>query len=705
MADRADLLVEIGTEELPPKALLSLSQAFTAALEAGLAEVGLAAAEIEPYASPRRLALVATAVPLRQADRVVERRGPAVAAAFDADGKPTKAAEGFARSCGVEVAALERQQTDKGEWLSFRQQEPGRDTAALLPGLIEAALAKLPIPKRMRWGAGEAEFVRPVHWVVVLLGSTPVAGEVLGVPIGAETRGHRFHHPAPLHIDAPGVYAEVLARDGRVIPSFAARREVVRVQVEEAAAEAGGRAHIEPDLLDEVTALVEWPVAVSGAFEAKYLDVPQEALISTMQDNQKYFPVLDTQGRLTRHFVTVSNVESRDVDRVREGNERVIRPRFADAEFFWNQDRRHPLASRREQLKDVVFEKRLGTLHDKSERLARLARTLAGLMRVDEREAVRAAELSKCDLMTLMVYEFTDLQGIMGRYYARHDGEPAAVAIALDEQYLPRFAGDALPSGGVGQVLALADRLDTLVGIFAIGQRPTGTKDPYGLRRAALGVLRILIEQDLDLDLMDLLIESARGYDGVLWTLPKHADNSDPEFRKVEAVVIDVFDYVLERLPSHYAEQGIAGDVVEAVLARRPTRPLDIDRRVQAVARFRELPEAGALAAANKRIANILKQVEGEDVGAVDAKRLAEPAEQRLHEAVEALREEVESSLDAGDYEPALARLAALREPVDGFFDEVMVMAEDAAVKRNRIALLKGLADLFLRTADLSRLQ
>ena len=705
MAENKDLLIEIGTEELPPKALKSLSQAFADGVQRGLIDASLAPEEVTTYAAPRRLALLLRDVPVRQEDQLIERRGPALAAAFDDDGIPTKAAQGFARSCGVAVEDLEKLETDKGAWLCFRMSQPGQPTTALVPDIVEDALAKLPIPKRMRWGAGEAEFVRPVHWVVLLFGEQTIEAEILGVKAGRETRGHRFHHPEALYIAEPAAYAPLVETEGKVVADFAKRREAILGQVEEAANQVGGRALLDEALLDEVTALVEWPVAVAGSFEKKYLDVPQETLISTMQDNQRYFPVVDKSGRLMPHFVTVSNIESRDVDKVREGNERVIRPRFADAAFFWEQDRKRKLSDHIESLKDVVFEKRLGSLYDKSQRVADLAGFIAEQLGLDKAQAMRAAELSKCDLMTEMVYEFPELQGIMGRYYAAHDGEPEAVANALDEQYMPRHAGDELPAGGIGQVLAMADKLDTLLGIFAIGQKPTGTKDPYGLRRAALGVLRVTIERGLDLDLMDLLIEAAQGYQGVLWKLPAKYNAKNKELQRMRAVVTDVFEYMLERLKAYYQDRDIEIDVIDAVLVQRPTRPVDFDRRVRAVEHFRRLPEAESLAAANKRIRNILKQYDGAPPESVDKGLLQEPAEVALAEGVEAMRGEVEPLLDQGEYESALTKLAKLREPVDTFFDDVMVMAEDEALKRNRIALLGGLSQLFLRAADISRLQ
>ena len=691
MTQTHDLLIEIGTEELPPKALKGLRDAFAESVAGGLAEVGIGPGKVHAYAAPRRLALLCRDVPLRQADQAQERRGPALNAAFDDDGNPTRAAQGFAASCGVAVEDLERLETDKGAWLVHRRVAPGKAASELIPGVVDAALAALPIPKRMRWGESDAEFVRPVHWVVLLLGDELVRARILGVESGRETRGHRFHHPATLYIAEPAAYAPLLETEGRVMPDFEARREAIVGQVEDAANRLGGRALMEPELLDEVAALVEWPCAIAGHFETRFLEVPQEALISTMQDNQKYFPVVDQAGRLMPHFITVSNIESREPERVREGNERVIRPRFSDAEFFWNQDRRQPLDSHLDALRQVVFQRRLGSLYDKTERVARLSTHLADLLGVDHGETHRAAMLSKCDLQTHMVFEFTELQGTMGRYYAQHAGEPEVVAHALEEQYLPRHAGDSLPKTGVGQVLALADRLDTLVGIFAIGQKPTGAKDPYGLRRAALGVLRIIVERELDLDLRALIHAAAQGYQGI----------------DVDAAAAEepVFDYMMERLRAYYADRGIGADVFEAVLACRPVRPLDFDRRVRGVEHFRTLPDAESLAAAHKRIHNILRKVEGALPERIDAARFTEEAERTLHERLEELRATVLPLFAEGRYTEGLAALAALREPVDRFFDTVMVMADDAAVRDNRLALLNNLSGLFLEVADMSKLQ
>jgi glycyl-tRNA synthetase beta chain len=688
---RADLLIELGTEELPPGSLSTLADTLAEEIANRLDTAGVGGGTRRVFATPRRLAVHIKDVPLTQPDRSIERRGPALTAAFDAEGQPTKAAQGFARSVGLEVDALERLETDKGAWLCAYIHEPGRSTAELVPEILEAALGKLPIAKRMRWGAGDAEFVRPVHWIVLLLGETLIEAEILGVKSGRETRGHRAHHPAPLHVADPAAYAPLLETEGHVLPDFGERRAAIKAQVEALASELGGRAMLDENLLDEVAALVEWPVAIAGGFEERFLDVPHEALITTMMDNQRYFPVLDAGGRLMAHFITIANLESRDPAQVREGNERVIRPRLHDAEFFWQQDRRQPLANRRDALRGMVFQKQLGTLFDKSERLANLAAAIAERLGADPDHGRRAGELAKCDLVTTMVFEFTELQGTMGRHYARHDGEPQAVAQAIEDQYRPAHAGDKLPEGAIGQALALAEKLDTLVGIFAIGQRPSGTKDPFALRRAALGVVRILIERGLELDLHELLRLAAAGLS-----------------ERVEAAasaVDEVFDYVMERLTAYYAEKGIPADVIDAVLACRPTRLTDLDRRVQAVQRFRALAEAESLAAANKRIRNILRQA-GDEVGTqVRADELQEDNERELLAALAEAEGEVEPLFEDGRYTPALMRLAALRGPVDAFFDTTLVMAEDENLRRNRLALLARLSALFLRTADLSRLQ
>ncbi len=690
MTAQRDLLVEIGTEELPPKALLRLSEAFAEGVRRGLEEASLAAGSITDYAAPRRLALLIREVPVAQQDREVVRRGPALTAAFDDDGCPTQAAIGFAKSCGVEVEDLDQLETRKGSWLVFRSVEKGRTTAELVPGIVEQALARLPVPKRMRWGAGDVEFVRPVHWVVLLLGDEVIRARILGIESDRRTRGHRFHHPGPIYLGEPDAYLPILETEGQVLADHRARREAIRAQVLEQAAQLKGQAVIDEELLDEVTALVEWPVALSGRFDAGFLDVPSEALISSMQDHQKYFPVTDDQGRLLPNFITIANIASRDPDQIRAGNERVIRPRLADAAFFWNQDRKQPLGARAEGLKSMVFQKKLGSLYDKQMRIAGLATGIAAAIGGNPDHAGRAAYLCKCDLLTSMVYEFPELQGIMGHYYAAHDGEPEEVAQAIEEHYLPRFAGDALPATATGRALAIADRLDTLVGIFAIGQPPSGDKDPFGLRRAALGVARILIEKQLDLDLHKLLQAAA--------------DLLDDELQAGKAVE-PVFDYIMERLRGYYLDSGVEPDLFDAVLARRPTRPLDFHRRIEAVREFRQLPAAQSLAAANKRIRNILRKAEDSIPAQYDKKVLAEEAEKALAGQLDTLSRQVEPLLDNAEYTEALRQLALLREPVDRFFDDVMVMVDDETLRVNRLALLQSMNRLFLRVADLSRLQ
>ncbi len=685
-----DFLVEIGTEELPPKALQRLSTAFEQNVLAALDKLELGYANAHAFAAPRRLAIVIRELAEQTPDKDIQRRGPALKAAFDEDGCPSKAALGFARSCGVAVEDLDKLETEQGSWLVYRQHQTGQPTAELLADVVREALEALPIPRRMRWADLDAQFVRPVHWAILLFGKDVVETQILSVTTGRQTRGHRFHHPEALSIPTPGDYEVLLETEGKVIADFDRRRQTVMAQVEKAALELGGTAVIDPQLLDEVTAMVEWPMAVAGNFEARFLAVPTEALISTMSANQKYFHVMDDKGDMLPHFITVSNIESRDVDQVRHGNERVIRPRFADAEFFLNQDKKRRLDSRLDELKAVVFQKQLGSLYDKTRRIARLATTIAEQTGGDSQLAYRAAELCKCDLLTEMVGEFPGLQGIMGRYYAQHDGEDPEVAQAIDDHYKPRFSGDALPESHTAQAVALADRLDTLVGIFAIGKIPTGDKDPYALRRAALGVLRILIERNLDLDLRELLNQAAAA----------HADSV-----KAAAAVEAVLDFILDRLRAYYQDQGIRADVLDAVTALKPSRPVDIDRRIHAVSAFRDLPEAESLAAANKRIGNILKKVEGTLPDTIDETRFASDAEKTLYTTLTDLIGRVEPLLAKGDYARTLQQLAGLREPVDTFFDEVMVMAEEPELRRNRIALLNRLHGMFMQVADISRLQ
>ncbi|QIK38988.1 glycine--tRNA ligase subunit beta [Caldichromatium japonicum] len=688
----ADLLVEIGTEELPPRALLGLSNAFADALSAQLAEQGLSFAEIEPFAAPRRLALLVRQLATRQPNQESVRRGPAVKAAFDTEGRPTQALLGFARSCGVEIEALAREETPKGAWFVYRQYVPGRPTAELIPALVETALAELPIPKRMRWGDGDASFVRPVHWVCLMLGPEPIPGQVLGIAAEPKTYGHRFHHPEPISLNEAAEYPERLRREGSVEPSFAKRRAWIREQVEALAVGERLRARIDPELLDEVTALVEWPQAILCRFDERFLELPPEVLIATMQHHQRYFPLEDPQGCLQARFIAIANLQSRNPDQIRQGNERVIRPRFADAAFFWAQDLKQPLASFAPCLESAVFQDRLGTQAERCRRLARLGRRLAPAVGVDPALAERSALLSKCDLVSAMVYEFPELQGIMGRYYAERSGEDPCVSAAIEEHYRPRFAGDALPKGPCGLALALADRLDTLVGIFGIGLRPTGTKDPYGLRRAAIAVLRILIETPLDLDLWALIDGAAEGF---------------PPGLLAEDTRTAVLEYLLERLRGLYAERGVAADTVDAVLAVGATNPWDLDRRVLAVTQFRRLPAADALSQANKRIRNILAKADPQDSDKAepDLDLFVETAEQRLAERVQSLKSQIAPLVAARDYVAVLETLAELHEDVDAFFDEVLVMAESLELRRNRLRLLKGLADLFLEVADISRLQ
>lgn len=689
MTNHSDFLVELGAEELPPKALPRLAQAFRNELVQGLDAAKLAHGEVQVYATPRRLAVVVEALALRQPDQAIERRGPALAAAFDKSGRPTQAALGFARSCGVEIEALTTLEGDKGSWLVYRGQQQGAEAVELLPPLVEQALNKLPIPKRMRWGDSAIEFVRPVHWLVMLLGSEVVPGEVLGLASGKVSFGHRFHAPEPIRIDSPSSYSDQLERDGRVIASFEQRRERIRAQVEQTAAAAGGVAVIEADLLDEVTALVEWPVAIAGSFGQEFLAVPAEALISSMQGHQRYFPVRDADGRLMPMFITVANIDSTNPDAVRQGNERVIRPRLADAAFFWDQDRKQSLASRIESQRDVVFQQQLGSVYAKTARVVNLCERLAEQLGADPALAARAAWLSRCDLSTEMVGEFPELQGIMGRYYAEHDQEPGEVAQALDEQYQPRFGGDAVAESLLGQVLAIADRADTLIGIFAIGREPSGDRDPFALRRAALGLMRTIIERGLEVDLHALLTAAASGF---------------PDEVGAMAQVENVFDFCLERLRRYYADQGVAAELFDAVAALRPVQPLDFQQRLLACRAFVQLPEAEALAGANKRIRNILRRASSEVPSTVDAAVLQEPAEKSLHQAVEQAAADVEPLLAQHRYEAALTRLAQLRQPVDQFFDQVMVMADDPRLRNNRLALLQRLESLFLRIADISRL-
>jgi glycyl-tRNA synthetase beta chain len=687
-----DFLVEIGTEELPPKSLNALIEAFAQGIARGLKTSGIGFGAVERFATPRRLAVRVSGVAIEQPPQEVRRLGPAIGSSYDAGGQPTKAALGFAASCGVDISKLTQADGPKGKVLAYTATRPGERTTALLPAIVSTSLKELPIAKRMRWGSGEAEFVRPVHWVVMLFGPDVVEAEILGIASGSSSRGHRFHAPREIHISSPATYEAVLRDQGKVLVDLAERRERIRSGVEHAASAVCGTAVMGEALLDEVCALVEWPVPIAGQFEARFLSLPAEVLVAVMQDHQRYFPVQNGKGGLLPWFIAVANIESLAPEKVRSGNERVIRPRLADAAFFWETDQRVRLDDKREGLKAVTFQQGLGSLFDKSERVKRLAALIAAATGTDPQLAARAAELCKCDLLSLMVGEFPELQGTMGQYYARHDREPEEVAIAVAEHYLPKFAGDGLPASQAGLAVAIADRIDTVTGIFAIGQKPSGTRDPFGLRRAALGVLRLLIEKRLDLDLLQLIDQAAD-------SLPTAGEG---EWRA------GVYDYIMERLRAYYLEEGaaetITAEMFDAVLANRPGSPLDFDARIRALQQFLKLDDAPSLAAANKRIANILRKSEGSGTGVVNSELLTEPAERALFDRVVAMERATAPLIGRREYTPALSKLAGLRSLVDGFFDAVMVMADDQAVRENRLALLARLRKLFLHVADLSRL-
>ncbi|MES9902986.1 MAG: glycine--tRNA ligase subunit beta [Sedimenticola sp.] len=690
MAESADLLFELGTEELPPVALKKLSEALTASFVTGLERAGLAHGAVTPYATPRRLALLVEGCSLSQPDREVERRGPAIQAAFDKEGNATKAAQGFARSCGTEPANLERMKTDKGEWLMYRIREVGKPASQLLPAIAEEALNRLPIPKRMRWGNLETQFVRPVHWLLFLHGDNVVKCNILNAEAGRTTRGHRFHHPGEITIASPAEYEERLLSDGRVIAGFNTRQAKIRKQVGEVAESIGGQVEFDQALLDEVTGLVEWPVPIAAGFDERFLEVPHEALILTMKKNQKYFHLLDHQGALINHFITLANIDSPKPELIKEGNERVITPRLSDAMFFWRQDGKKRLEDHIESLKKVVFQQQLGSMYEKSVRISHLAATIAAQSGGDIELATRAGRLSRCDLMTEMVLEFGDMQGIMGGYQARRDGEADELAEAMNEFYMPRYSGDRLPQTPTGIAISLADKLDTLVGIFAIGMKPTGDKDPFALRRAALGALRIMGEHSLPLNLHELL---------------KTAAEAQPLERPPAELVEQVYEFMLERLKGIYLERGVSVNVFDAVAAVTPVSVADFERRINAVTAFGKLPGAEALAAANKRIRNILRKAEEQIPEEVDETLFEQQEERRLNARIDERSKLIAPLLEQSDYAAALPALAELREPVDHFFDKVMVMAENPAVRRNRLALLNRLSGLFLGVADISRLQ
>ena len=684
-----EFIVEIGTEELPPTALRKLAESFSAGIKLGLNEAELSYGTVSTYASPRRLAVKIEQLQLAQADKTVERKGPAKKAAFDADGNATKALQGFARGCGAEVAELSEIETPKGIWMVYYLEQKGKQATELLEQIVSQSLAKLPIPKRMRWGDSSVEFVRPVHWVMMLLGQQIVPATILGKKTSNTSRGHRFHAPNEVVINSASSYVSQLETSGYVIVDMDKRKKLIASQVEAAAKQAGGTAVIDKDLLEEVSSLNEWPSAIVGDFDESFLSVPAEALISAMKGHQKYFHMVDDNNKLMAKFITISNIESSNPESVKYGNERVIRPRLADAKFFWEQDLKQGLDSFLPRLAKVVFQKKLGTVLEKTERLQILAVKVGQVIGANEADLKRAAKLSKSDLMSEMVGEFPNLQGLMGSYYAREQGETEAVACAIKEQYLPRFAGDALPEQTVAQSLAIADKLDTITGIFGLGQVPTGDKDPFALRRSALGLMRIIIEKNIDVDLKDLITFSVKLHQSVSVT---------------DELINNIFNFIMSRLKAYYADKEISTEQFEAVYACLPNQPLDFDKRIKAVKQFASMPEAESLSAANKRIANILKKAKIAKFKAVDANLFELDAEKDLFNTIQALSSKVLAFTKAKDYTSALQTLASIKQPVDTFFDEVMVMAEDEAVKQNRLAMLESIYSLFINIADISRL-
>lgn len=687
-----DFLLEIFTEELPAKNLAKLSQQLADNFIIEMNKAQLTFAECKAYATPRRLAVLVSNLSLQQPDYVVEKRGPAIQAAFDENNQPTKAALGFARSCGVEISQLQTSSTSQGSWLVFREEMTGKQASELLPAMTEQAIQNLALPKTMRWGNGEQAFLRPVHSIVLMLGKEVVEAKIFGLTSSNQTHGHRFHRPFPIEITEPHQYLTLLKKEGRVIADYEERYAFITAEAQRLAQTKGGVIELDSALLQEVAGLVEWPVGLIGSFDQRFLALPREVVSTTLRDNQKSFAVLSKDCKLLPYFITFANIESTEIAEVIKGNERVVHARLSDAEFFYKSDCTAPLIDRLEKLKTVLFQHRLGTLYDKTQRITALANTLSELLAVDKTKAARAAQLAKTDLVTSMVGEFPELQGVMGHYYALHDGEANEVASALEEQYLPRFAGDQLPHTPIGGLLALADRLDTLIGIFGINQIPTGDKDPFALRRAALGVLRILIERKLPLNLFELLQQAANNYNA-------------GQLQNTNAVA-QAFDFVMERLRTWYSDQNISVDVFAAVQAKKPQSPLDFHLRIQAVQEFRELPQAKALAAANKRVSNLLLK-EGSDIKIqdVDAKLLVEVSEQELLLAVTNKIEHISPYLNAANYTAALVSLAELQGPVNNFFDHVMVMVEDNNLRENRIRLLAQLRNLFLNIADISLLQ
>ena len=681
-----NLLIEIGTEELPPKSLVKLATAFRDNIQIEFSDNDLTYSHVKWYASPRRLAVVIEGLAEFQADKNVEKRGPATASAFDQNGEPTRAANGWARSNGIEVNQAERLKTDKGEWLLFKAQVKGLAINQLLPDLVEKALKALPIAKPMRWGSKLTQFIRPIHTITMLYGTELIRGKVLDVSSKRLINGHRFHCNAPFELDCADNYLSQLEQHF-VIADHGRRKSIILEQIQSLAKQENASADVNDDLLDEVTSLVEWPVALIANFEESFLAVPKEALIYTMKDDQKYFPLLDGSGQLKSRFIFITNIESKDPGTIISGNEKVIRPRLADAEFFFNTDKKKTLESRRASLKTIIFQKQLGTLYEKSERIATMSKHIAVILGTDYENAYRAGLLCKTDLMTNMVMEFPDVQGVMGMHYARLDGESELVALAQNEQYMPRFAGDNLPTSEVSVCVALADKIDSLVGIFGIGQTPKGDKDPFALRRASIGVLRIIVDKALPLDLINLVDASIATFGDKI---------------KTENLQVKVIDFILARFKAWYAEQGITAGVVQAVAVNRPTRPADFAARVEAVKSFNTLDSSDALAAANKRVANILAKNVFENELPFNKALLLEPAEIALANCLESVELRIQPMLELSDYTNALVVLAELRQPIDEFFDNVMVMADDESVRRNRLTLLSSLRGLFLCCADIS---
>ncbi|WP_394132310.1 glycine--tRNA ligase subunit beta [Shewanella maritima] len=685
-----NLLIEVGTEELPPKVLRKLAESFVANFSEELTKAELSFEKATWYAAPRRLAIYIEQLAVAQADKIVEKRGPAVAQAFDAEGNPTKAAMGWARGNGISVEQAERLKTDKGEWLLHKASVVGAQTTSLVASMAQKALDKLPIPKPMRWGANKTQFIRPVHTITMLLGDELIDGEILGIKSARTIRGHRFMGVDTFELDHADNYLTELEQQGKVIADYQRRKALIKADAEAAAQRIGGVAELENDLLEEVASLVEWPVVLTASFEDKFLAVPSEALVYTMKGDQKYFPVFDNNGKLLPNFIFVTNIESKDPQQIISGNEKVVRPRLADAEFFFDTDKKHTLESRLTSLETVVFQKQLGTIKDRVSRIAELSGYIATAIGADAEQASRAGLLSKSDLMTNMVMEFTDLQGTMGMHYARLDGETEAVAVALAEQYKPKFSGDTVPTAEISVCVALAEKLDTLVGIFGIGQAPKGAADPFALRRAAIGILRICLENNLPLDLVDLIAKAQS----------LHGDNLSNE-----SVAEQVLEFFMGRFRAWYQDQGVSVDVILAVLARRPTSPADFESRIKAVAHFRTLEQASALAAANKRVSNILAKVDGSIASSINNDLLVENAEKALAEKLAELQPQLAPLFAEANYQQALELLASLRESVDTFFEDVMVMADDEALKHNRLALLNSLREQFLHAADISLLQ